>query len=80
MSDKFLFELFSGTGSVGRPWRDAGHRVYSVDVDGREAPEYCGDILNWDYTSHRHSRRHLGQCALRKLLDRTNTGQNTQKL
>ena len=48
---KFLLELFSGTGSIGRPWREAGHRVFSVDVDGREAPEYCGDILNWDYTS-----------------------------
>ena len=47
----FLLELFSGTGSVGRPWREAGHRVFSVDTDHRQAPEYCGDIMTWDYKS-----------------------------
>ena len=46
---KFLLELFSGTGSVGRPWREAGHRVFSVDLDPREAPDFCGDIREWDY-------------------------------
>ena len=48
---KFLLELFSGTGSVGRPWREAGHRVFSVDCDPRYSPEFCGDILEWDYRS-----------------------------
>jgi len=48
---KFLLELFSGTGSVGRPWREAGHRVFSVDCDPRHSPEFCGDILTWDYRS-----------------------------
>ena len=42
---KFLLELFSGTGSVGRPWREAGHRVVSVDIDGRYGPEIQEDIL-----------------------------------
>ncbi len=46
---KFLLELFSGTGSVGRPWREAGHRVDSVDLDSRYNPEECEDILEWDY-------------------------------
>ena len=46
---KFLLELFSGTGSVGRPWREAGHRVDSVDLDSRHDPEVCEDILEWDY-------------------------------
>ena len=48
---KFLLELFSGTGSVGRPWREAGHRVFSVDIDPRGAPDFCGDIRMWDYRS-----------------------------
>ena len=48
---KFLLELFSGTGSVGRPWREAGHRVFSVDTNPHQAPEFCGDILTWDYKS-----------------------------
>ena len=46
---KFLLELFSGTGSVGRPWREAGHRVFSVDICPRKSPDYCGDIRDWDY-------------------------------
>ena len=46
---KFLLELFSGTGSVGRPWREKGHRVFSVDICPRETPDFCGDIRDWDY-------------------------------
>ena len=46
---KFLLELFSGTGSVGRVWREKGHRVVSVDLDPRHAPEVCENILTWDY-------------------------------
>ena len=46
---KFLFELFSGTGSIGRPWREARHRVVSVDIDPRYNQEVCDDILTWDY-------------------------------
>ena len=46
---KFLLELFSGTGSVGRPWRAAGHRVDSLDIDSRHDPEFCEDILEWNY-------------------------------
>ena len=45
---KFLLELFSGTGSVGAPWREAGHRLVSVDLDPRYNPEVCEDILKWD--------------------------------
>ena len=44
-----LLELFSGTGSVGKPWRAMGHDVISVDLDGRYAPEVCCDILRWSY-------------------------------
>ena len=45
-----LLELFSGTGSVGEPWREAGHRVISVDLDPRFNPEFCEDILTLSYT------------------------------
>ena len=44
-----LLEIFSGTGSLGTPWRDAGHEVISVDIDGRYNPEICEDILQWSY-------------------------------
>ena len=46
-----LLELFSGTGSVGEPWREAGHRVISVDLDPRFNPEICEDILTLSYTN-----------------------------
>ena len=44
-----LLELFSGTGSVGKPWREAGHEVIAVDIDGRYNPEICEDILQLSY-------------------------------
>ena len=44
-----LLELFSGTGSVGMPWREAGHEVTSVDIDGRYNPEIVCDIFQWSY-------------------------------
>ena len=45
-----LLNLYSGTSSVSTPWRARGFEVYDVDVDPRFEPEYCGDILQWDYT------------------------------
>ena len=47
---KFL-NLFSGTGSVSKPWRDSGHEVFDVDIDPTFEPDYCGDILQFDYKS-----------------------------
>ena len=44
-----LLELFSGTGSVGRPWRENKHDVISVDIDPRYQPEICEDILQLSY-------------------------------
>ena len=44
-----LLCLFSGTGSVERPWREGGHEVISVDIDGRYNPEICEDILQLSY-------------------------------
>ena len=44
-----LLELFSGTGSVGIPWREQGYEVMSVDIDNRFNPEICDDILQVKY-------------------------------
>ena len=45
-----LLELFSGTGSVGRVFRDRGWEVTSPDV--RFEPTIKQDILQWDYKKH----------------------------
>jgi hypothetical protein len=44
-----LLEVFSGTGSIGKPWREAEHDVTAIDIDGRYNPEICEDILQVDY-------------------------------
>ena len=44
-----LLELFSGTGSVGKPWREAGHEVISIDIDPTFNPEICEDILQLSF-------------------------------
>ena len=41
--------LCSGTGSVGRPFREAGWEVVDVDRDRRFGAEVVVDILAWDY-------------------------------
>ena len=48
MSLKIL-ELFSGTGSIGKPFRKRGHEVIAVDVDGRFGCEIQDDILQFAY-------------------------------
>ena len=48
MSLKML-ELFSGTGSIGKPFRAKGHEVIAVDVDGRFGCEIQDDILQFAY-------------------------------
>jgi hypothetical protein len=45
-----LLELFSGTGSVGTPFREHGWEVIAVDMDDRFGCEIQTDILTWDYT------------------------------
>ena len=43
-----LLELFSGTGSVGRAFRDAGWRVTSVDMDPKSGADHIADVLEWE--------------------------------
>ena len=41
-------ELFSGTGSVGKVLKEAGHNVVSLDLKGADINT---NILDWDYTT-----------------------------
>ena len=46
-----LLNLFSGTDSVAKPWKENGHDCISVDIDPRFNPEICDDILQIDYAT-----------------------------
>ena len=39
-----LLELFSGTGSIGKVFREAGWTVTSVDLDSNFTPDICCDV------------------------------------
>ena len=42
-----LFELFSGTGSVGRAFRARGWEVFSVDIDAATKPTLVANVLDF---------------------------------
>ena len=44
-----LWELCSGSGSVGLPWRETGHEVLSLDIDPKTGADVIADLLTWDY-------------------------------
>jgi hypothetical protein len=44
-----MFDLFSGTGTVGRVFEAEGYEVTSLDVIERFHPTIVADILTWDY-------------------------------
>tara|TARA_R110001632_G_C11353766_1_gene418657 strand:- start:3167 stop:3814 length:648 start_codon:yes stop_codon:yes gene_type:complete len=46
-----LLELFKGTGSIGKVFKQVHPEgeVYSVDILKKYDPTYCGDIMDFDY-------------------------------
>ena len=46
-----LLPLFDGTGSVCKPFREAGWEIQSVDCDGRFGATIVTDKLQWDYSN-----------------------------
>jgi hypothetical protein len=46
-----VLELFSGTGSIGRQFLARGHEVISLDLDPRNSPTICANLMDWRYKS-----------------------------
>ncbi len=42
-------DLFSGTGSITKAFRETGHECHSLDLDERFNPTFCANVLSWDY-------------------------------
>ena len=54
-----VLNLFSGTGSVSKPFRENGHEVIDLDIDGNFNAEIVTDILkSLDFVKLTHT--HIG--------------------
>ena len=50
-----LLELFSGTGSVGKAFAEAGWDVISLDMDPKSNATVTADFMQWDWSEFRPS-------------------------
>ena len=46
---RVLLDLYSGTGSVARVFRERGYHVITVDLDPKYEPDIRIDMLTWEY-------------------------------
>ena len=46
-----MLDLFCGTGSISKVYREYGYETVSVDISGRWNPDIQVDVLDWDYRS-----------------------------
>ena len=44
-------DLYSGTGSITKAFREAGHECHSLDLDARFHPTFCANVLTWDFSA-----------------------------
>lgn len=49
--NKKLLDLFCGTGSISKIYKEEGYETVTVDLDGKWDPDIQVDVLNWDYKS-----------------------------
>jgi hypothetical protein len=47
-----LLELFSGTGSIGKSFREKGWQVTSVDMNPKSGADIITDVGAWDYAGY----------------------------
>ena len=45
-----IWDLCCGTKSVSNVWREAGHETLTLDIDPKNMPDICTDIMTWEYT------------------------------
>jgi len=44
-----MLDVFAGTGSMARAFRELGWETLTVDLNARMAPDVCCDVIEWDY-------------------------------